>query len=239
MTTNTPPPRTSPQELLDRIAEMVERGKPDAAAPHPRELAEQPGALELTRAALDAGIAAQDILRLGLMKGMTRVGEKFRDRLIYVPDVLLAARAMKVAMELLQPSFTGGHAHYRGVFILGTVQGDLHDIGKRLVGMIAEGAGYRIVDLGIDVRPGRFVAAVAEHPGAAVGLSALLTTTMANMPDAVRAIRQSSPETRIIVGGAPVTARFAESIGADAYGADPYAAVEFLGALFPDHADGA
>ena len=149
-------------DILDRLAELIERGKADAASPHPRDLTGLPGASELTREALDAGVAPQDILKLGLMRGMARIGEKFRDRLVYVPDVLLAARAMKTAMEHLQPYFRSSRLQHRGVFVLGTVQGDLHDIGKRLVGMIAEGAGYEIVDLGTDVRPQAFVEAIAS-----------------------------------------------------------------------------
>ena len=217
---------------------MVERGRADASSPHPRDLAGLPGASELTRDALDAGFAPQDILESGLMKGMTRIGEKFRDRLVYVPDVLLAARAMKVSMEHLQQYFRSSDLKRRGILILGTVRGDLHDIGKRLVGMIVEGAGYEVVDLGTDVPADRFIDALERHPGAAVGLSALLTTTMIHMGDAVDAIKRANPAARVIVGGAPVSDRFAATIGADAYAPDPYGAVEFLGrsmSASPEH----
>ena len=218
--------------LLATLADMIERGHMDEASPHPRDLLGQPGAADLTRRALDEGVPPQDILRLGLMKGMAVIGEKFRDRLIYVPDVLLAARAMKAAMEHLRPYFHTSSLQHGGVFILGTVHGDLHDIGKRLVAMIAEGAGYEIVDLGTDVRPEAFLDALAQYPAAAVGLSALLTTTMMNMRGVIETIKRTHPQTRIIVGGAPLSQQFATSIGADAYAPDPYGAVDFLDRMF-------
>jgi methanogenic corrinoid protein MtbC1 len=215
-------------DLLQHIAQCIERGKINAAAPYPPDLRGQDGADELTRLALDEGIPAQDVLNLGLMAGMQRIGEKFRDKLIYVPDVLLAARAMSAAMLHLKPYFQSNEIQHSGTLVLGTVSGDLHDIGKKLVAMVVEGAGYRVVDLGVDVAPDKFIAAIDEHEGCAVGLSALLTTTMMNMKNTVAHIREHRPATRIIIGGAPVTSAFAEQIGAEAYSPDPYGAVEFL-----------
>jgi methanogenic corrinoid protein MtbC1 len=215
-------------DLLHHIAVCIERGKINAAAPYPPDLRGLDGADELTRRALDDWISAQDVLTLGLMAGMKHVGEKFRDKLIYVPDVLLAARAMSAAMQHLKPYFQSKEVRHFGTLVLGTVSGDLHDIGKKLVAMVVEGAGYNVVDLGVDVPPDRFIAAIDEHEDCVVGLSALLTTTMANMRNTVARIRDLRPATKIIIGGAPVTNAFAEQIGADAYAPDPYGAVEFL-----------
>lgn len=231
-----PAPDTHPEShdaestdaLLAAIAYMVEAGKATRDAPFPPALRGRDGASELTAASLSAGVPPQDVLERGLMAGMGRVGEKFRDRRIFVPDVLLAARAMTAAMEHLKPFFLSNDLGHRGDFILGTVEGDLHDIGKRLVGMVAEGAGFRVIDLGTDVPPERFIAALREHPGATVGLSALLTTTMAHMQRTVGALRAAEPAARIIVGGAPVSQRFADAIGADGYAGDPQGAVDFL-----------
>ena len=140
----------------------------------------------------------------------------------------MAAKAMGAAMEHLKPYFQSAQVQHRGTFVIGTVRGDLHDIGKRLVGMVAEGAGWEVIDLGTDVSAERFLATVAAHPGATVGISALLTTTMVNMEDIVRKLKTAHAATRVIVGGAPLSAKFATRIGADGYAADPQGAVEFL-----------
>ena len=216
------------EQLLANLADCIERGKMNAASPHPPDMRGMDGADELTQRALAEGIPAQRVLDEALMTGMRRIGERFRDKQIFVPDVLLAARAMSAAMKHLQPSFQSREATHRGTFVIGTVRGDLHDIGKKLVSMIVEGAGWHVIDLGTDVPPERFADAARQHPGCAVGLSALLTTTMTQMEAAVRAIRDAAPGTGIIIGGAPVTAAFAESIGADAYAPDPQGAVDFL-----------
>jgi len=218
-------------EILDQLADCVERGKINAASPHPPDMKGQDGADELARKALEKGIHARDVLARGLMVGMTRVGEKFRDRKIFVPDVLMAAKAMSAAMEHLKPYFKNAQVKHRGTIILGTVKGDLHDIGKKLVGMVFEGAGWEVVDLGIDVPPEKFIGAIRRYPGAAVGMSALLSTTMLNMEETIRKIREAAPGTRIIVGGAPLTKDFADKIGADAYSPDPQGAVEYLNSL--------
>jgi 5-methyltetrahydrofolate--homocysteine methyltransferase len=173
-------------------------------------------------AALGAGLAPREILETGLIAAMTTVGEQFEQGEIYVPEMLVAARAMQVGLSLLKPRLIEDGIQAKGKVLLGTVQGDLHDIGKNLVGMMLQGAGYEIIDLGTDVSPARFAEAVREHRPALLGLSALLTTTMGNMRGVIQAIEDGGLRDRvkIIVGGAPLTDEFAQSIGADGYGAD-------------------
>lgn len=215
-------------ELLQQIANCIERGKVNAAATYPPDLKGMDGADELTRKAIESGVSPQDILSLGMMAGMQHVGEKFRDKIIYVPDVLMAARAMTAAMEHLKPFFQSNQILHRGTMIIGTVRGDLHDIGKKIVSMVVEGAGWKIIDLGTDVSPEKFIEAIKEHPNAVVGMSALLTTTMINMQNTIEQIKKVFPDVKIIIGGAPVTQSFAEKIGADGYSPDPQGAVEYL-----------
>lgn len=217
--------------LLEQIAICVERGKINKASPFPGDLKGQDGADELTKQALDQGVAPQDLLTKGLVVGMQRIGVKFRDNKVFVPDVLMAAKAMHTAMKHLKPFFTSGEVQRKGTFVLGTVFGDLHDIGKNLVSMMVEGSGWQVIDLGIDVPGEKFVKAVEEHKDCAVGLSALLTTTMVNMEKTVKEIKAKHPSVKILVGGAPLTHAFAKSIGADHYAADPQGAVEYLNSL--------
>ncbi len=219
--------------VLEHIAACVETGKADAQMDIPPGSAGQPGVVEHIRQALDDGVMPQVILQDGLLAGMGRVGRRFAANEVFIPDVLIAARAMQAGFAVLKPCFADQTVPSRGVFVIGTVRGDLHDIGKNLVSIILEGAGWRIVDLGADCPPERFVEAVRQNPGCAVGLSALLTTTMMNMPVTIEAIRAVSPETRVLVGGAPVTAAFADQIGADGYADDPTAALAVLDALLP------
>jgi methanogenic corrinoid protein MtbC1 len=188
----------------------------------------QDGADELTRQALDEGVSAQRILTEGLMVGMEKVGIKFRENKVFVPQVLMSAKAMSTAMIHLKPFFLSGEVKQKGTFIIGTVEGDLHDIGKNLVSMMVEGNGWKVVDLGTDVKADQFVAAVKENQDAIVGLSALLTTTMVNMEKITKAIKEAIPEAKVAVGGAPVTDSFRQKIGADAYSADPQGLVEYL-----------
>ncbi|WP_346855839.1 corrinoid protein [uncultured Draconibacterium sp.] len=215
-------------ELLSKIADCVEFGKINKAAPFPPQMKGQDGADELTKQAIEEGIVAQDILTEGLMVGMQKVGVKFRENKVFVPQVLMSAKAMSTAMVHLKPFFLSGEVKQKGTFIIGTVEGDLHDIGKNLVSMMVEGNGWKVVDLGTDVKAEKFIAALKEHENAFVGLSALLTTTMASMEKITKAIREELPNTKIAVGGAPVTADFCEKIGADAYSADPQGLVEYL-----------
>jgi methanogenic corrinoid protein MtbC1 len=159
---------------------------------------------------------------------MGRVGQKFSENKVFVPDLLMAAKAMSAGMAHLKPFFESGQAHHKGTFVIGTVQGDLHDIGKNLVGMVIEGGGWKVVDLGVDVSAEKFLKAVQDNPGAVVGLSALLTTTMINMEKTVKLVKEKVPGTKVIVGGAPLTAEFAKKIGADSYSPDPQGALNFL-----------
>ena len=215
-------------KILEKIALCVERGKVNISSPHPSEMQGEEGVDELTRRALDSGITAQDLLAQALITGMKRVGEKFRRNEIYLPDVLMAAKAMDSGMEHLKPFFQSGNLEYKGKIVLGTVAGDLHDIGKKIVGMFFEGGGWEVIDCGIDVSPEMFLSAITDHQPQAVGLSALLTTTMVNMAETAKAVKSMFPEVKVIVGGAPVTHDFAEKIGADIYSPDPQGALETL-----------
>ena len=218
------------KELLHQISICVERGKVNKSAPFPPDMKDQDGADELTRHALDSGIPADLLLSEGLVPGMERIGVKFRENRVFVPEVLMAAKAMSAGMNHLRPYFQSGEVKRKGTFIIGTVMGDLHDIGKNLLGMIVEGAGWEVIDLGIDVPASKFLSAIEEHPNAYVGLSCLLTTTMLNMGKIVEDIKAAKPESKILIGGAPVTDDYKNKIGADWYSADPQGAVEYLNA---------
>jgi methanogenic corrinoid protein MtbC1 len=222
---------TERPELLERLSTCVELGKVNQAAPYPPKLKGQPGADELCREAIATGIPPGDILGQGLVPGMARIGERFGAGKAFVPEMLLAARAMTAAMVHLRPFFASGQVKRKGVFVIGTVAGDLHDIGKNIVAMMIEGAGWEVVDLGVDVKAERFAEEMARHPGAVIGLSALLTTTMVNMERIVKDLKARDPGRHILVGGAPVSRAFCEGIGADFYASDPQAAVEHLKAL--------
>jgi|SRR5665647_1007723 len=215
-------------EILPRLAECIEFGKINIASPYPPQMKGQEGADELTAKALAEGINPQDVLTLGLMPGMEKVGLKFRENKVFVPQVLMSAKAMSTAMLHLRPHFLSGAAKQKGTFIIGTVLGDLHDIGKNLVAMMVEGSGYKVIDLGTDVGSEKYIAAVKENPGAVVGLSALLTTTMVNMQKITEDIKEAVPGTLVTIGGAPVNDDFCQKIGADNYSADPQGVVEFL-----------
>ena len=217
-------------ELLAKIADCIEFGKINKAAPYPPQMKGQDGADELTRQAIDEGVLPQDILTKGLMVGMEKVGIKFRENKVFVPQVLMSAKAMSTAMIHLKPFFLSGDVKQKGTFIIGTVEGDLHDIGKNLVSMMVEGNGWKVVDLGTDVKADKFVEAVKENENAFVGLSALLTTTMVNMEKITKAIKEAVPTAKVAVGGAPVNKDFCDKIGADAYSPDPQGLVEFLNA---------
>jgi len=215
-------------ELLSKIAECIEFGKINKAAPYPPNMKGQDGADELTKQALDEGVGAKKILQEGLMVGMGKVGVKFRENKVFVPQVLMSAKAMSTSMKHLKPFFLSGEVKQKGTFIIGTVEGDLHDIGKNLVSMMVEGNGWNVVDLGTDVKAEQFVAAMKENENAFVGLSALLTTTMVNMEKITKAIKDAVPGAKVAIGGAPVTEDFKQKIGADAYAPDPQGLVEYL-----------
>ena len=214
--------------LIEQISECVENGKVNLSSPYPPQMKGQPGADELTRQALDEGVAPNDILNLALVSAMNKVGQKYTENKIFVPQMLLSAKAMSASMAHLKPFFQSGEVKRKGVFIMGTVMGDLHDIGKNLCCMMVEGSGWEVIDLGVDVKPEQFVAALETHPKAIVGLSALLTTTMVNMGAIINTIRQKYPDTKVAVGGAPVNNDFAKSIGANGYGKDPQELIMWL-----------
>ncbi len=218
-------------EILEKISNCVEYGKVDVKSPYPPAMKDQEGAFELTRHALDEGISPTDILEEALIPAMSRVGQKFSRNEIFVPQMLMAAKAMSSSMMHIKPYYLSGETKRRGTFIIGTVKGDLHDIGKNLVSMMIEGSGWEIIDMGVDVGTHQFAEAINNHPGAVLGLSALLTTTMENMRKTVAELREAYPDLRILVGGAPVTEEFCRKIGADFYSPDPQGAVEYLKTL--------
>jgi 5-methyltetrahydrofolate--homocysteine methyltransferase len=187
---------------------------------------DQNTAMEVTTKALEEGMAPEDVLRNGLIAGMDVVGRAFKKNEVYVPEVLIAARAMKMAMEILEPKLVEAGVEPIGTIIVGTVKGDLHDIGKNLVCMMLKGAGFNVIDLGTDVSPEKFVEAVKENGASTVGLSALLTTTMPMMDKTVAAFREADVEAKVMVGGAPVTQEYADKIGAQGYAADAATAVD-------------
>lgn len=219
-----------PEKLMEKIALCVERGKVDAASPYPPDLAGEDGADELVRLALESDLAPEGILSRALAPGMERVGRRFRDGELFLPDILMSARAMTAALERLKPHFLSGRVRHKGRIVMGTVAGDIHDIGKKIVCLFLQGAGWEVVDLGVDVPDEKFLAAVAAHRPRAVGLSALLTTTMARMEGATRVLKDRHPEVLVLVGGAPVTHEFAARIGADGTSPDPQGAVSLLDA---------
>lgn len=181
-----------------------------------------------TRQALDEGMSPGDILHAGLLEGMDRVGTDFKAGDLFIPEVLMAAKAMHAGLDLLRPLLAESDSPSRGRILMGTVEGDLHDIGKNLVGMMLEGAGFEVVDLGTDVPPDAFVEAIRDGRADMVGMSALLTTTMASMRDTIQVLTETGLRERvkIMVGGAPVTAQFAQEIGADGYAEDAASAVD-------------
>lgn len=180
------------------------------------------GAKALVQQAISEETPPEKILNEGLIAAMAEVGRLFECGEYYVPEMLVAARAMKTGLELLRPSLAAANVQAIGKIVIGTVQGDLHDIGKNLVGIMLEGAGFQVIDLGVDVPPQKFVDAVKEHGPQLVGFSALLTTTMTRMKDNVDALQKAGlrDKVKVMVGGAPVTAKFATDIGADIFASD-------------------
>ncbi|NQT03972.1 MAG: corrinoid protein [Planctomycetes bacterium] len=192
---------------------------------------DQKAAVEITKAALEEGTPAKSVLHDGLIAGMDVVGARFKKNEVYIPEVLIAARAMKMAMEFLEPELVKAGVKPIGRCIIGTVQGDLHDIGKNLVAMMLKGAGFEVIDLGVDVGPDKFVEQVKTQGVQVVGMSALLTTTMPGMEKAIRAIKDAGVSVKIMIGGAPVTQGYADKIGADGYAADAASAVDIAKTL--------
>ncbi len=203
--------------ILEFIATGVEKGDETSVA-------------ELTQKAIVEGIAATDILDKGLVAGMNVIGEKFKNGEVFIPEVLISAKAMKAGMSHVRPLLAGANIESKGKIVIGTVKGDLHDIGKNIVGMLLEGAGYEITDLGTDVSVEQFMD-VAQNEGAnIIGMSALLTTTMTYMKEVIQAFKDSSMKdnVKIIIGGAPITSTYADEIKADGYAPDAATAVDLV-----------
>ena len=206
--------------MLQGLTEAIKTGNRDQAK-------------ALTQEAIDAGTNPSEILE-ALVTGMDDVGRRFKANEIFVPEVLIAARAMKEAMGLLEPVLVEAGIKPRFTAIIGTVQGDLHDIGKNLVAMMWKGANFGVVDLGTNVPADKFVAAAKEHGAQVIGLSALLTTTMPAMKQTVAALRDAGlTDARIVIGGAPITKEFADEIGADGFAPDAASAVDIVRELVP------
>ena len=198
---------------LEALAEAVIRGDRDAAS-------------QLTQQAVDEKIAPAQILNEGLVAGMDVVGKRFKANEIYVPEVLIAARAMKTGLAILEPILADAGVQPVGKVVLGTVKGDLHDIGKNLVGMMLTGAGMEVIDVGTDVSPEKFVEACKDRGAAVLAMSALLTTTMPQMGEVVKQAKAEGVQVKTMIGGAPVTQSYADEIGADGYAPDAASAVD-------------
>ncbi|MCE5339929.1 MAG: corrinoid protein [Planctomycetaceae bacterium] len=192
---------------------------------------DQNKALEITKAAIAENMAPAKILNDGLIAGMNVIGVRFKNNEVYIPEVLIAARAMKTAMEVLEPKLVEAGVQPLAKAAVGTVQGDLHDIGKNLVVMMLKGAGFNVVDLGVDVSPQKFVDKIKELNPKVVGMSALLTTTMPSMEKTIQAIKAAGLTVKTMIGGAPVTQAYADRIGADGYAADAASAVDLAKSL--------
>lgn len=204
-------------ELLKQLANDIISGK-------------APAAEAKTQQALDENISPAKILNEGLIAGMNIVGEKFKNNEFYVPEVLIAARAMKAGMKILRPKLIESGVEPIAKIILGTVKGDLHDIGKNLVGMMLEGAGFEVIDMGVDVTPEKFIQAIKQNNAQAIGMSALLTTTMLNMKSTIEKMNEDGIRRaiKVLIGGAPVTQSYADEIGADGYAPDAASAVTLV-----------
>ncbi len=198
---------------LKALAEAVIKGDPNAA-------------VTITKQAIAEKMPAGDILKNGLIAGMDTVGLRFKNNEIYIPEVLIAARAMKMAMQVLEPELVKAGVKPVGKFVVGTVQGDLHDIGKNLVAMMMKGAGFEVIDLGVDVTSEKFVEKAKTTGAQLVGMSTLLTTTMPKMEKTLKELRSAGLKTKVMIGGAPVTQNYADKIGADGYAADAATAVD-------------
>lgn len=216
------------KELFDQLALCIERGKADQTTNYPPDMQGQKGASELTQELLAAGASPDDILKNALMVGMKRIGDRFETGKAYIPDLLIASKAMYAAMAHLKPYFESGKMQHRGTMILATVQGDRHDIGKNLVKMVMEGEGWQVIDLGTNVPAEKVLQALEEHPDSVVGLSALLTTTMLNMEPITKAVKRNFNHVPVYIGGAAVSQSFCDQIGADGYFPDPQSLAQHL-----------
>ena len=186
--------------------------------------------VDLTKKAIDEKIEPTTIIDDGLIPGMNVVGQRFKNGEMFVPEVLMSARAMAGGMDLVKPLLVGGDVPTKGIVVMGTVKGDLHDIGKKLVAMLMESAGYKVVDLGTDTEPEKFVEAIKESNAQVLGMSALLTTTMLSMKDTIEVLKEEGlrDKVKVIVGGAPVSQDFADEIGADGFAPDAASATDLV-----------
>ncbi|MCU0645448.1 MAG: corrinoid protein [bacterium] len=215
------------QDVVEKIALCVAKGKVSRSAWFPPDMKDQDGADEITTEALKNGVAP-DVLLQGCMVGMDRVGKEFSEGKAFVTNLIISGEAMNAVMKHIKPFLESDQVKHKGTFIIGTVAGDLHDIGKNLVSMMIRGGGFEVIDLGVDVPTNKFLDAIVQHPDCFIGLSALLTTTMRNMENSVKAIKEKYPKTKVLIGGAPITHEFCTRVGADFYSPNPHEAVEYL-----------
>jgi 5-methyltetrahydrofolate--homocysteine methyltransferase len=187
------------------------------------------------RQALGEGLNPTTVLEEGLIAGMNTIGQRFKDGDIYMPEVMVAARAMHAGLDVLKPLLTGAAKQAKGTVVIGTIKGDLHDIGKNLVIMMLEGSGFKVIDLGVDVPPEKFITAIETYHPQVVGLSALLTSTMPELQATIRQLEPYRRELRIVIGGAPITQQYADKIGADGYAPDAASAVDKVRELIATH----
>jgi 5-methyltetrahydrofolate--homocysteine methyltransferase len=204
---------SSPQADLKALGDAIIKGDPNTA-------------IQITKEAIAEGMPAEKILKEGMIAGMNILGVRFKNNEVYIPEVLIAARAMKMAMQVLEPELVKAGVQPVGKFVIGTAKGDLHDIGKNLVAMMMKGAGFEVIDLGVDVSSEKFVEKTKSAGAHLVGISALLTTTMPSMEQTMKAIKAAGLGVKVMVGGAPVTQSYADKIGADGYAADAATAVD-------------
>jgi 5-methyltetrahydrofolate--homocysteine methyltransferase len=218
------------ENLISLIKENVVQGRKTADDEGIDADLSGPGVLELTNQALEKGIPASVIIRDGLTAGMQVVGDRYSKKEFFIPDMLASAEAVGAAMEILKPLLEGSDAQTKGKFAIATVRGDIHDIGKNIVATLLKGAGYEVIDLGIDVPTEKIVAFVKNEKPQILGLSALLTTTMVVMAEVISALKEAGlrDTVKIVIGGAAVSPEYAEEIGADAYCADAFEAVRVL-----------
>ena len=215
------------QDIVEQIAMYVARGKISRSSWYPPDMKDQDGADEIAANALKNGVQPRALLE-GCILGMEKIGKEFGENKAFVTNLIVSAEAMKAVLKHIKPFLESGEVKRKGKFVIGTVSGDVHDIGKNLVSMIIKGGGFEVIDLGVDVPTNKFLEAIAQHPGCFVGLSALLTTTKVNMETSVKAIKKTYPETKVLIGGAPITQEFCTHIGADFYSPNPQEAVEYL-----------
>ncbi len=212
--------------LIEEIKDLVVHGHINADSKYPPEFTGKAGVAEKVQQAIDEKMEIEAILRDGLIAGMDIVGDKFSNGEYFVPEMMFSAKAMKAGLELLRPLMVDQNAFSPGKVIIGSIQGDLHDIGKNLVAMMLEGAGFEVIDLGVNTSTEKFLEHARQHPDALIGMSALLTTTMENMRQVVEALNKDGLANKVIIGGAPVTSKFAEEIGAHGFAADASSAVK-------------